>query len=108
MSPTYDSSRLEGNVKAALSTACFHITEAIEAAIKAERRHRRRRSASALIHPRLRRPSPSPGSPEQSELRTLATKHVAELLSMLNGGTAGLSIVPSDPSKVKRWADNVL
>ncbi len=96
---TYDSSRLEDGITAALSTASFHITEAIEAVIKAE--------TAPTPSPAAPPASPAPAA-DQSELRTLASRHVAELLSMLNAGTAGLSIVPSDPAKVKRWAENVL
>ncbi len=101
---TFDSSRLEDNLTAALSTASFQITQAIEAVLKADVAAQAARSSSpppATAVP----PSPTAGN---LELRTLATKHVADLLSMLGGGTAGLSMVPSDPAKVKRWADNVL
>jgi predicted nucleotide-binding protein len=106
---TYDSSRLEDNITAALSTASFTITQAIEAAIKAD-------AAEFAAAAPLPLPAPAPAAPlsspastaDQSDLRTLASKHVAELLSMLNAGTAGLSMVPSDPAKVERWADNVL
>ncbi len=106
---TYYSSRLEDNITAALSTASFHITQAIESAIKAD-------AASHAVAAPLPSPAPAPSAPppppdpasDESDLRTLATKHVADLLTMLGGGTAGLSMVPGDPAKVKRWADNVL
>jgi len=105
---TYESARLENDITAALSTASFEIGQAIKKAVKID--------SPAAASPTLVSPTTSPaeapptpsGEIEQAKLRTLATNHVAELLSMLGAGTAGLSMVPSDPAKVRRWAENLL
>lgn len=105
---THDSSRLSSNIGAALSTASFQISEAIEKAVRAEVGTA---SASAPHPPAPTTLTVASGSSSASDplgLSKLATKHVADLLAMLGSGTAGPNMVPSDAAKVKRWAENVV